>query len=413
MSKKQPPCRRAHDFAPRVGAVDRREDASHDSILERLNHKIFSCCGRWFQPHASLQSIGYYNNRKNRLSLFVLRLQLEALDGPAKVRYTLMSDSSSEEETEFVGEDDSAAIEEETNRANGGSKDSGPLDKKRSSSRKVSYKETDDDAEDDEDEEHEVNDNQDEEQADDNDNDADSDGDDDDNDDSDDSDDDVPLSSLAPKKKPAAAASSKKKKPAATNGSSSSKKRKATAASSKKPPATKKKKGAAASSSTANGTTSNGTTSTNNKSYEYASAALYGTECDKGLLIQRLLCRWWYAYTWPTQVPDQAPAGYDPLEGFPGVYVGTAAGSAHVGQILDQRDAAAAPSFRNFCAKSVDELRELLMKALTEQMKHLDETDTVTRKQVTDMLKWAKAINAAKAEKEATKILKAHSLYES
>jgi len=43
----------------------------------------------------------------------------------------------------------------------------------------------------------------------------------------------------------------------------------------------------------------------------------------KGQLIQKLLCRWWYAIKWPSEadLSKPAPAGYEQLEGFPGVYI--------------------------------------------------------------------------------------------
>lgn len=273
-----------------------------------------------------------------------------------------MSDSS-EEENEFMGDGDD--FKQDVNEA--------PMEKRRSSKKSISYKDDDGNVE--------MEDN------------------DDDSDDDNSDDDDIPLAKLV-KKKPAAAKNGKK-----SNGKTTATKRKTSESnsSSKKRPSTPKKN--KASSSTA-------VTTNSNKSYEYPSAALYGTECEKGLLIQRLLCRWWYAYDWPTNIPDTAPDAYDALEGFPGVFVCTGAGHADVGKIMDRRDHGTAPTFRNFARKSADELRELLIKALTEQMKQLDENDTITRKQLTGMLKWAKAMDTSKADKNAIKILKAHSLWE-
>jgi hypothetical protein len=50
--------------------------------------------------------------------------------------------------------------------------------------------------------------------------------------------------------------------------------------------------------------------------------AFYNT--SKGLLVQRLLCRWWYAMEWPKlDEIGQAPAGYEALDGYPGVFVST------------------------------------------------------------------------------------------
>lgn len=50
---------------------------------------------------------------------------------------------------------------------------------------------------------------------------------------------------------------------------------------------------------------------------------------DKGKLCQQLLRRWWYALSWPQEgVMELCPKGYEPLEGFPGVFVGTTVSSA-------------------------------------------------------------------------------------
>lgn len=45
---------------------------------------------------------------------------------------------------------------------------------------------------------------------------------------------------------------------------------------------------------------------------------------DKGRLIHAFLIRWWYAYDWPTpEEIGQPPAGFESLDGFPGVFVST------------------------------------------------------------------------------------------
>lgn len=47
-------------------------------------------------------------------------------------------------------------------------------------------------------------------------------------------------------------------------------------------------------------------------------------DTDKGMLIQRLLVRWWYAIEWPIkQEIGTPPEGYESLEGFPGVFIST------------------------------------------------------------------------------------------
>ena len=47
-------------------------------------------------------------------------------------------------------------------------------------------------------------------------------------------------------------------------------------------------------------------------------------ESDKGKVVQALMVRWWYAIQWPEVGSIKAgPPGYEMLDGFPGVYVGT------------------------------------------------------------------------------------------
>lgn len=284
-----------------------------------------------------------------------------------------MSDSSSEEEEFQEGDNSSDDNEEESDEEEQGDDEDddvplSSLKKRRASSTKTtSYAEDDDDDEDE-----------------------------------DDSDDDKPLAALLKdKKKTSTKAASSPPKKKKTSTPSSATKKKAAAAAAK--PAAKKK---------AKKETSVSTSSSSSKSnkYEWSSAALYGTECDKGMLIQRLLCRWWYAMEWPetSSLPDQPPKHYDALDGFPGVYIGTS--GEHVGTLLDKRDKAKAPSFANFSQKHSSELRDLLLKALKEQKKQLVEaegTGTETEREIDQLVKWATKINPDKADKEAAKVLKA------
>ena len=246
-------------------------------------------------------------------------------------------------------------------------------------------------------------------------------------DDDDDEDDDVPLISLAAA---AGSSSNKRKRDATTCSKETPKTKKSTKESTKKSSVTKKKKKTTATSkpSPAKSKSSSSSTTTatsSNKSYEWVSAALYGSGCDKGLLIQRLLCRWWYAYTWPDldhpvkPIPDLKL--YDSLDGFPGVYIGTAA--EVVGQLYDTRDLTQAPSFRNFARKSSGELQQLLIAAIEEQKRQLHlhqqgvssadashNTDDTTMKDLDTMLKWTRKVNTTKADKDAITVLKAHGL---
>ena len=246
-------------------------------------------------------------------------------------------------------------------------------------------------------------------------------------DDDDDEDDDVPLISLAAA---AGSSSNKRKRDATTCSKETPKTKKSTKESTKKSSVTKKKKKTTATSkpSPAKSKSSSSSTTTatsSNKSYEWVSAALYGSGCDKGLLIQRLLCRWWYAYTWPDldhpvkPIPDLKL--YDSLDGFPGVYIGTAA--EVVGQLYDTRDLTQAPSFRNFALKPSGELQQLLIAAIEEQKRQLHlhqqgvssadashNTDDATMKDLDTMLKWTRKVNTTKADKDAITVLKAHGL---
>lgn len=209
-----------------------------------------------------------------------------------------------------------------------------------------------------------------------------------DDDDDFDDEDDVPLAALA-------SPSPKKTKKAESSNSGSAKKKRAA------PP---KKK----SSSTAS--TASSKTSSSSTNFKSASDALYGSECDKGLLIQRLLCRWWYAIDWPDQaaIPEEPPKHYDPLDGFPGVFVCTK--GEEVGSIKDFRDKATCPNFKNMAKKSAEELQGLLIKALTEQKRQLVAAEgpgTETQKEIEKLLKWTNKVSIKSADKKATSVLKA------
>jgi len=269
--------------------------------------------------------------------------------------------SESGEENEFVGDEESSDDVPMSSLRNGSTESTGsPTRRKRS---QVNY------ADDDNDEDDEFD---------------------------DDDEDDVPLSALA-------SPSTKKKKKTNGKETPNGKKKKATPA--KKKTSSVKKK---APSSTASVSSAKNSGSSSN--FKTASAALYGSECQKGMLIQRLLCRWWYAIEWPdpAAIPNEPPPNYDPLDGFPGVYVCT--DGEEVGAIKDFRDKDKCPNFINMAKKSSEELQTLLIKALTEQRKQLIEaegTGTGTQKELDDLLKWASKVKPATADKEAAKLLKA------
>jgi len=122
-----------------------------------------------------------------------------------------------------------------------------------------------------------------------------------------------------------------------------------------------------------------------------------------------LLCRWWYAYTWPdpSSLPEETPKNFDKLDGFPGVYVCTSGDD--VGKIKDFRESTKCPNFKNFARKSSEELRELLLIALKTQREALIKAEgpgTSTEKHLNTLEKWATKINVNKAEKDAMKVLK-------
>jgi hypothetical protein len=256
-------------------------------------------------------------------------------------------------------DDDEAADDDETS----------PSRKRRSSRGKsVSYKDVADDI-DESDAEYDDEEEEEEEQED---------------DDDDSEDDDIPLAAL---KSPSPA---KKKK----NGTKA-----------KAPPKKKAKK------STTTKKTSSTTKSSSGSSSDLSSpsAALYAKGI-KGQLIQKLLCRWWYAITWPgpSAIPDKPLPNHDTMDGFPGLYVCTK--GEEVGTIKDLRDKSKAPNFNNFAKMKSEELQALLVKAIKEQKRQLIDAEgagTSTEKELDTMLKWAEKLNTAKADKEAATILKA------
>lgn len=72
---------------------------------------------------------------------------------------------------------------------------------------------------------------------------------------------------------------------------------------------------------------SNSTSENNSKaskSYGSGRSADFYENTKKGLLVQKLLVRWWYAITWPKPEDlSTPPPGFESLDGFPGVYIST------------------------------------------------------------------------------------------
>jgi hypothetical protein len=208
-------------------------------------------------------------------------------------------------------------------------------------------------------------------------------------DDEDDSDDDMPLASLksSPKKAKAPTKKDTKKEGA-------------------------KKKAPVAKPLTIAAAAATNTTTTKADKYTSVSEAFYNSGCKKGLMVQRLLARWWYAMDWPVakDLKDPPPL-YDALDGFPGVYVCT--DGDKVGHIHDMRDSKKAPCFTNMAKKSAEELKGLLLKALEQQKVELIRSEgkgTSTEKEIDDMIKETNKINSDKADKEAATLLKAGKL---
>jgi hypothetical protein len=140
-----------------------------------------------------------------------------------------------------------------------------------------------------------------------------------------------------------------------------------------------------------------------------APSELYA-KSKKGKLIRELLCRWWYAMSWPDleKNPIPVPPNCDAMDGFPGVFVVTSGDD--VGKIIDKRDKDTCPCFSNMAKKPSEDLKELLLKAIEEQRKILIEkegTGTQTEKDLRDLEKWTNKVNSSAADKEAKKVLKA------
>jgi len=99
-------------------------------------------------------------------------------------------------------------------------------------------------------------------------------------------------------------------------------------------------------------------------------------ETKKGMLVQRLLVRWWYAYDWPMPGDwdsNDVPAGYEELDGFPGVFVSM--NVTTLGKLLDLRDPSMKPSLKNMSSKTSLELQELCVRAYESQIRALEEAE--------------------------------------
>lgn len=229
-------------------------------------------------------------------------------------------------------------------------------------------------------------------------------------DDSEDS--DAPLSSLkSPPRKRKSSTTKTAARGTKTKNLKTSKKAKTTPSKTKKKTTSTKKSSPTKKTIKKKSTKTSGSSSSDGN-YQSASAALYA-DSKKGKLISELLCRWWYAITWPEPscLPEEMPPNCDKLDGFPGVYVTTSGDD--VGKIIDYRNHETCPNFQNYAKKSSAELVELLLKAIVKQREVLIQNEgkgTDVEKDLNTLEKWAKKLNAKTADKEAEKVLKAAGL---
>ncbi len=230
--------------------------------------------------------------------------------------------------------------------------------------------------------------------------------------DTDSEDDNIPISELIrrdkEKMKSAEKKSSKTKSSSSSSSSSkksepSSKKQKTTNNSSNKSNNDKSKSKPKPKSTTAASTSTNKPkkSSTNDLINEINE---FYNDTDKGQLVQKLMVRWWYAIDWPDLSKcSTAPAGgYEPLEGFPGVFVGTS--DENLGNIKDLRESSNRPNLCNLSRKTSEELQKLCVTAYEEQIKQLLESegsDTKLERELRSELRWAKSVKVDKADKKA------------
>jgi hypothetical protein len=137
----------------------------------------------------------------------------------------------------------------------------------------------------------------------------------------------------------------------------------------------------------------------------YDKSSIY-YDSDKGRVVQALLIRWWYAIDWPqnNHILGEAPDGYENLDGFPGVYVGTR--MDNLGNIIDLRDKNTCPNFRNMWKKSTEELKTLCTQAIRGQINALREhegPDTKLERDLVRELQQISSINASTADRKAPK----------
>ena len=209
------------------------------------------------------------------------------------------------------------------------------------------------------------------------------------------------------KKKKPASAKKKKKKPAA-----SSKKRsrsKSTKAGAKK---RKTAKSPAKSSSTAKSVATGILGTTDINTYKDSNGARKAITCKsmtKQQLVTAVLCRWWYAFDWPTtenleeaRKEFEGKQSYRELGGMPGVFICIL--GEHTGKLIDKRDLnrGFVPSVASMMKRSSGELIDLWIKALKGQIQALKESKSEENpkllKALQTELKTAESSNREKIE---------------
>lgn len=134
-------------------------------------------------------------------------------------------------------------------------------------------------------------------------------------------------------------------------------------------------------------------------------SAQFYEDTNKGRIVQKLLCRWWYAIDWPTAEDiGSCPDGYEPLDGFQGVFISTRVDN--LGDIVDLRNKETCPNLINLSQKPTSELKQLCLDAYDKQLDALREREGEDCKLYSALRlerREIKAIDADKADREARK----------
>ena len=215
--------------------------------------------------------------------------------------------------------------------------------------------------------------------------------------DEDSSDDEISLADLKKKMKKTAAAKKKKK-------AAASKKR----SRSKKPAKRKKKKKSNTNKAKSTSTGILGTTLISTyKDADGARQTVKLNRLTKQQIVTGVLCRWWYAFDWPTaENLEQArkemedTKNYREMAGMPGVFICIL--GEDTGKIIDKRDfkKGIVPSVSSLMKRPSGELLDLWIKALNGQIKALEESEAEDNPKLLEALnKELKNVTGANREK--------------